>query len=180
MARFSRESWLDLGLEALAEAGPEALTIEALCARASLTRGSFYHHFAGVEAYLTSLAQHWHQRDTESIIRLNERETQDRLEALNRLTSALDHRLEQAMRRLGAQHESVRAVIHATDKRRMGYLVKLHIESGDFEPEAAELLAQVTYAAFIGFQQIAPDMPPEASRAAYRRFMALVSARAKA
>ena len=84
------------------------------------------------------------------------------------------------MRRLGAQHESVRASIQATDKRRMGYLVKLHIESGDFDPDAAELLAQVTYAAFIGFQQIAPEMPPEVSRAAYRRFMALVSTRARA
>lgn len=177
MARFSRENWLHLGLDALAEGGPEALTTEALCTRASLTRGSFYHHFTGMEAYLGALAQHWHQRDTETIIRLSDAVDTDKLEALNRLTSALDHRLEQAMRRLGALHESVRACIQATDKRRIGHLVKLHIESGDFSPETAELLAQVTYAAFIGFQQIAPDMPPETARVAYRRFMALVSQR---
>jgi hypothetical protein len=41
-------------------------------------------------------------------------------------------------------------------------------------PESAELLAQVTYAAFVGFQVIAPEMKPEVSQQAYLKFMSLV------
>ncbi len=176
MARLTHESWLELGLAALAEAGPEALTIEALCQRARRSKGSFYHHFATIEAYRLALAGFWRERDTEAIIAATSeaRAAAESLAALNRLTSHLDMRLEQGMRRLGAVDSEVAAIIRAVDRRRIGHLVKLYSETGDFAPEAAELLAQVTYAAFVGFQVIAPEMRPEVSQQAYLRFMSLL------
>ncbi len=181
MAKVTRRDWLELGLTALAEAGPAALTIDALCVRAARSKGSFYHHFGAIDAYLEALADYWRERDTEEIIRLaSAPEAADaRLGALNRLTSHLDRRLEQGMRRLAAEAPAVQAIAQAVDKRRIGYLIKLHRETGDFGAEEAELLAQVTYAAFVGFQVISPEMPPEVSREAYLKFMALVRKPAK-
>lgn len=176
MARIRREDWLKLGLDALAETGPEALTIEALCQRAARTKGSFYHHFATIEDYRLSLVEFWRERDTEAIIAATSqaRAAADNLDALNQLTSHLDMRIEQGMRRLGAADSGVAEIIRMADRRRIGHLVKLYIATGDFPPEQAELLAQVTYAAFVGFQVIAPEMSPEVSQRAYLRFMEML------
>lgn len=176
MARIRQEDWLKLGLEALAETGPEALTIEALCQRAERSKGSFYHHFETIEAYRLALAEFWRARDTEAIISATSdvRDAIDNLEALNRLTSRLDMTAEQGIRRLGAADSGVAEIIRTVDRRRIGHLVKLYLETGEFAPEKAELLAQVTYAAFVGFQVIAPEMKPEVSQQAYLKFMGMV------
>jgi AcrR family transcriptional regulator len=176
MARLSGADWLDFGLRRLAEAGPEALTIEALCAAAGKTKGSFYHHFETVESFRAALAAHWRERDTEAIIELSSQpaEAGERLGALNRLTSRLDRRLELGMRRLAAQDEAVEAACRAVDRRRIGHLIRLYSGLEGFSGEEAELLAQVTYAAFIGFQTIAPEMDAETSERAYLKFMGLV------
>lgn len=180
MSRFRREDWLALGLAALADAGPEALTVEALCARAQRTRGSFYHHFSTMEAFIAALADFWRERDTEAIIRSSSvaGTAEDRLDALNDLTSRLDPRLEQGVRRLAAREVTVAQVCRAVDRRRIGHLIKLYGATGDFAPADSELLAQVVYAAFVGFQSIAPEMRPEAARDAYGRLIALVTRRA--
>ncbi len=176
MVRVRREDWLELGLAALAEIGPEALTIEALCERAARTKGSFYHHFETIEAYRLALSEFWRARDTEAIIAATSeaRAATESLEALNRLTSHLDMRVEQGMRRLGAADSGVAEIIRMVDRRRIGHLVKLYVATGEFAPDTAELLAQVTYAAFVGFQVIAPDMKPEVSQQAYLKFMGMM------
>lgn len=175
--RLTDDAWLALGLVALADAGPEALTIEALCLRADRSKGSFYHHFETIAAYRERLVAYWRERDTEQIIRLSSahRDATGQLDALNRLTSHLDMRLEQAMRRLGAQDPTVAAVVRDVDRRRTGFLVQLHLATGDFAPDDAELIAQVSYAAFVGFQVIAPEMDAEVSQDAYLRFMRLLA-----
>lgn len=179
MSRFRRADWLELGLVALAGGGPDALTIETLCERAGRTRGSFYHHFETMEAFLHALADFWRERDTEAIIRASiAKKGEDGLEALNVMTSGLDPRLEQGMRKLAARDEGIANLCRIVDRRRIGHLVKLYVGTGEFAPSDAELLAQVTYAAFVGFQSIAPDMKPEASRAAYRRLIALARPKA--
>lgn len=173
---MTRKDWLELGLRALAAGGPEALTIEALCTKAERSKGSFYHHFGAIDGYLLALAGYWRERDTEEIIRLSSapEASAEKLGALNQLTSHLDVGLEQGMRRLAGQMPGVQAICLGVDKRRVGYLIKLHRETGQFDTDEAELLARVTYAAFVGFQVIAPDMPPEMAQAAYLKFMGLL------
>lgn len=174
--RLTDTDWLALGLLALADAGPEALTIDALCRRAGRSKGSFYHHFESIAAYRERLVEFWRVRDTEDIIRRSsaQREPMGQLDELNRMTSHLDMRLEQAMRRLGSQDPTVARVIRDVDRRRTGFLVQLHLATGEFAPDDAELLAQVSYAAFVGFQVIAPEMNAEVSQNAYLRFMQLL------
>lgn len=173
--RFARGDWLTLGLAALAEAGPEALTIEALCARAGRTRGSFYHHFETIEAYLAALAEHWREQYTEEVIRRAETRgnAARKLDHLNTLAADLDARVEQGMRRLAAGDERVRATCRAVDARRIAYLAGLYEQSGRYSAHEAEALARIEYAAFIGFQVIAPDTPRAELRANYDALLRL-------
>ena len=51
MSQLKREDWLERGLNLLAEEGSEALTIDSLCQRFGVTKGSFYHHFGSKDAF---------------------------------------------------------------------------------------------------------------------------------
>jgi len=174
--RFRLADWLALGLTALAEQGPAGLTIEALCRRAGKTKGSFYAHFPAIEAYLAALAGHWRETHT---IRLMQQvdeggAAQDRLIALDRMALALDVRVEQGMRRLAQLDAGVASICTEVDRERIGYLEKLHGESGRFTPEETLALARVEYAAFIGFQQLDLGLSPQELHDCYGTFMRLL------
>ncbi|AZO76299.1 MULTISPECIES: TetR/AcrR family transcriptional regulator [unclassified Bosea (in: a-proteobacteria)] len=174
--RFRRSDWLALGLTALAEQGPAGLTIEALCRRAGKTKGSFYAHFPAIEAYLAALASHW--RETYTLRLMQEADkgkaAQERLIALDRMALALDVHVEQGMRRLAQLDASVAAICAEVDRERIGYLEKLHGESGRFTPQETLALARVEYAAFIGFQQLDLGLSPQELHDCYRTFMRLL------
>ncbi|MEM6620234.1 MAG: hypothetical protein AAF631_13175 [Pseudomonadota bacterium] len=57
---LSASDWVALGLTLLTKAGPEAVKLEAICAAAELTFGSFYHHVAEHGASMLALARAWH------------------------------------------------------------------------------------------------------------------------
>lgn len=174
--RFRLNDWLALGLVALAELGPSGLTIEALCRRVGKTKGSFYAHFPAIEAYLAALAGHW--RETYTLRLMQEADkggaAQDRLVALDRMALALDARVEQGMRRLAQLDPGVAATCAKVDRERVGYLEKLHGESGRFAPEDALALARVEYAAYIGFQQLDLGLSPQDLHDCYGTFMRLL------
>ncbi|HZA04674.1 MAG TPA: TetR family transcriptional regulator, partial [Propionibacteriaceae bacterium] len=53
-----RQRWLEAGVEALAEEGAAGLKIDRLTRRLGVTKGSFFHHFAGSAAYQSALLKH--------------------------------------------------------------------------------------------------------------------------
>jgi AcrR family transcriptional regulator len=59
-----RRRWLDEGLDLLATSGVNGVTIQALCERLGLSKGSFYHHFKGMAGYRTALLEHFEERET--------------------------------------------------------------------------------------------------------------------
>ncbi|MGE7469741.1 TetR/AcrR family transcriptional regulator [Bosea sp. NPDC003192] len=174
--RFRLGDWLALGLVSLAEQGPAGLTIEALCRRAGKTKGSFYAHFPAIEAYLVALAGHWRETHTHRLMQETDKSgpAQDRLIALDRMALALDMRIEQGMRRLAQLDPGVAATCAEVDRERIGYLEKLHGESGRFTPPEALALARVEYAAFIGFQQLDLSLSPDELHDCYGTFMRLL------
>lgn len=175
-ARFSRADWLALGLAALAEQGPAGLTVEALCRRAGKTKGSFYAHFEAIEAYLAALAAHWRETHTQRLMQEADKgeAADDRLMALDRMALALDARVEQGMRRLAQLDAGVAAVCAGVDRERIGYLARLHGETGRFRPQEALALARVEYAAFVGFQQLELGLAPDELHETYRAFLRLL------
>lgn len=153
--RQSKEIWLEAGLRALKEEGPPGLTLERMTARTGKTRGSFYHHFQGHEAFVLALMRWWRQVYTEDIITQAEQaQGPRRAQRLQDLTLHLDHQVEVAVRRLAQSHDGAAALLREVDQQRLDYLTKLYREEFQASPEQAQAMAHLEYAAFVGAQVI--------------------------
>lgn len=165
--RFRRQDWIDLGLNLAALESPDAMTLEAVCAAAGKTRGSFYHHFPAHADFLDAVAERWLQRDTEDIIADNvpAGSLANRLDRLNLMTAALDPRLERGIRQLAAAYPALARYVTIADARRKDHIRSLYVSAGAADRETAERLAALIYAAFVGFAFVEPAATP-ARRAA--------------
>jgi AcrR family transcriptional regulator len=156
--KFQRQTktiWLEAGLVALKEEGPAGLTLERLTDRTGKTRGSFYHHFQGHEAFVLELMRWWRKVYTEDIIaQVQAEQDAHRVQQLQDLTLHLDHDVEVAVRRLAQSHTSAALILEGVDQLRLSYLVGLYQASHRATPEQARALAHLEYAAFVGAQMI--------------------------
>lgn len=59
MGRTARHDLLDAALALVREKGYAAMTVDELCARAGVTKGAFFHHFASKEALGVAVVEHW-------------------------------------------------------------------------------------------------------------------------
>lgn len=59
MRRTARNKLLDAAMGLVREKGYAATTVDELCARAEVTKGAFFHHFASKEALGVAVAEHW-------------------------------------------------------------------------------------------------------------------------
>jgi AcrR family transcriptional regulator len=163
MARTTRDHWIEEGFRILSEEGDGALTVDALCGRLDRSKGSFYHHFGGREAFVESLLGTWERRVTDRLIATGQGEepVEDRLRALNREASELRiARLERAIRGWAAREPLARRVQDRVDRRRLAFLEELCAErmgSG----EAATRLARVLQLTFVGAQHLDPPLEGE-------------------
>lgn len=57
--RRTRRLLIDTALSLFVSKGYEATSVQDICARASLSKGAFYHHFAGKEALLVEALEEW-------------------------------------------------------------------------------------------------------------------------
>ncbi len=173
--RFRKPDWLDLGLRAIAEAGPAGLVIDALTVRAGKTTGSFYAHFKSSDDFLEALASHWQTIHTRQLIDKvrNHSGAAERLDHLNRLAFQLDPAIEQGMRRLAAGNDKVAVVCKAVDAERIAYLTAEYIGSGRYDANQASDLARIEYAAFVGLQQTEPQNTPTEAMQLYQSFLAM-------
>ena len=171
--RFNRKSWILLGLDALKNDGPEALTVEELCNLAEKTRGSFYFHFSTIDDFLHALADHWATEFTDQIVDRAAEPAYERRDLLNQLAGRLDPKIEHGMRKLAARKNSIAEIVGRADTDRISYLAKLYSLSGAYSEGEAQALAKIEYAAFTGFQLTMPDLSIDESRALYEQFLKL-------
>lgn len=167
-------AWLDQGLQLLAEQGASALRIDRLAARMGLSKGSFYHHFAGITGYKLDLLDHYERRYTTRYIDTIAREAPPTATArLQRLeTLVVEDRtaapgLDIAIRAWATQDDDAFATVKRIDRTRLAYL------NGLFEEivgpgEEAKLLSQHRYLLILGARQIIPPL----GRADLRRLYA--------
>ena len=151
--RVSPADWCEAGLSLLRDEGIGALTVDRLCAVQKKTKGSFYHHFRDLEAYLAELLARWEDDLTEAPIRVasGEPDPRRRSARLNRLVRGLDHRLDRAVRAWALWDPRARAAVERVDERRIEYLSEISRLNGRRSPR---LLAELEYAAFVGAQQV--------------------------
>lgn len=159
MARFSRDDWLVLGLAQLSAHGPDGLRIEPLCAAAARTRGSFYHHFEDHDAFIAALLDHWREWNTDGVIEMVELEAEisGKRGRLNALAAGLDQQMEVAIRRFAAANPQAAEAVAEVDETRIAYLTRMNEEELTSDEARARMLAEIEYAAFIGFQHLFPD-----------------------
>ena len=159
MARFSRDDWLVLGLAQLSAHGPDGLRIEPLCAAAARTRGSFYHHFNDHDAFIAALLEHWCEWNTDGVIEMVELEAEisGKRGRLNALAAGLDQQMEVAIRRFAATNLQAEMAVAEVDETRIAYLARMNAEELTSDEARARTLAEIEYAAFIGFQHLFPD-----------------------
>ena len=170
----SKTDWLHEGCIILAEQGVQALTIDLLCQRLSLTKGSFYHHFKGFNGYKADLLAYFVQKGTLNIIEITEQgqSAQEKLQRLLKATTEYPANLEIAVRGWALQDADVAQVQARVDEQRVTYLQALFTELGE-APDRAHRLGQMLYTIFIGCQQIQPTINEGGMTALYHEFLGL-------
>lgn len=182
--KFTRdppEVWFDAAYGILAEQGHGALTIENLTARTAKTRGSYYHHFGGLDGFVVALLHHWQERDTQRIIRLAQGQTSavTRKSVLDSEAGRIDTRLEVAIRRWAGANEQAAKTCAAVDRLRVDALAAALRSEGGFTDAEAELLATMDYCLFVGSQVVGIELDQNTKSAMNTAFNALLDRQAR-
>jgi AcrR family transcriptional regulator len=127
VTRTPRGRWVEEGLRALANGGPDAIRIEPLAQALGVTKGGFYWHFADRGALLGEVLDAWEQANLTDVIERVERDGGDARTRLRRLftlafsgTGALQTDL--AVRDWARRDPAVAERVRRVDNRRMEYL----------------------------------------------------------
>jgi AcrR family transcriptional regulator len=138
--RTPRHAWVDAGLRALAQGGPDAVRIEPLAKSLGVTRGGFYWHFADRADLLAALLEAWEHALVDDVVaRVEEAggSARSRLERLVALAGSKDEgglllQIDLAVRDWARRDPSVAERLRRADNRRIAYLREL------FEPLAGD------------------------------------------
>lgn len=159
--RTPREHWIEAGLQALADGGPDAVRIEALAKQLGVTKGGFYGFFADREALLAAMLDTWERESTDDVLDRVEREGGDprtRITRAGLLTFSSDRLLpiDLAVRDWARHDEAVAGRLRRVDNRRMALLREM---IGRFCPDPAEAEARslLAFCLAIGEHFLAAD-----------------------
>lgn len=147
--RLNAQDWVAAGLRVLAEAGAGALKAEPMAKLLKVSRGSFYWHFADVEAFHTAVLARWQAVAYENIVADLEVLGEGRLDALIARAFSADTRMERAVRAWATSEPKARAMVQLVDARRVQYLRTALVSAG-FEDQQAATRAQILYWAYLG------------------------------
>ncbi len=155
-SRLSAADWEAGALDLIAEQGVAALAVESLARKLNVTKGSFYWHFATREALLKASLQRWEAQVDEGLEQIESIAVpRERLRELFRRTGreAKTHVIYSALLR-ALDQPSVQPVMERVSKRRLDFLDRAYREVG-LAADNALHRAHLTYAAYVGFLQLA-------------------------
>lgn len=152
---LNRVKYFELGLDLLAEVGAKGVTIDALCTRLQVTKGSFYHHFSGVRDFMSQLLLYWEDRYGQRLAR-EALAARGPAELIPRLKHGacydVHHEAESAIRALAHFDPAAAEVQRRVDEGREQLLVDAYVGAG-MAPESARTVARIGMAILIGTQQ---------------------------
>jgi AcrR family transcriptional regulator len=132
--RLSRNSWLALALDVLAEEGRAKIEIEYLAKRLGVTKGSFYSHFADRRDFVASVAFYWADSLTATVLdNLSQTEEKGAKRLLLLMQAIKDHKLEKydvVMRAWALDEPLVAVQVENVDKVRFEYIKSVFTEMG--------------------------------------------------
>ncbi|MFI6509291.1 TetR/AcrR family transcriptional regulator [Streptosporangium sp. NPDC050855] len=152
--RTPRDRWVEEGLRALADGGPDAVRVETLAKRLGVTKGGFYGFFADRAALLTEMLDTWERESTDEVIDRIEREGGDPKTKIYRagvLTFSDDRLLpiDLAIRDWARRDEAVAERLRRVDDRRMALLREL-IGTFCSDPDEVEARSLLAFCVAIG------------------------------
>lgn len=161
--RTPREGWIEQGLRALAEGGPDAVRIEALAKALGVTKGGFYGHFADRGALLEAMLEAWERESTDEVLDRVEREGGDartRIRLAGQLTLSADRLLpiDLAIRDWARRDETVAQRLRRVDNQRMA-LLRAMIGTFCPDPDEVEARSLLAFCTAIGSHFLTADHP---------------------
>ena len=174
--QLSAQDWLDQGLKTLAKSGFTALKAEPLAKAMGVSRGSFYWHFADISAFHAAILKYWREIAAEAIIAGVEAAPADAdpLAVLLRRVFGEKLTLENAVRTWASVDPTARAAVQAIDRRRLGYVEGLMIQSG-LSANVARARAQILYWAFLGFALSDQKLPKARQQAVLEEMLRMAA-----
>lgn len=152
-ASLDRDDYCRAGMSLLAEDGVAALTVTQLCAALGVTKGSFYHHFRGIEDYRSQLLEFWagQQEAMVGAALREERDPREWIELLRRFGVGLPHEAEVAIRAWSLTDPAAGEVRERVDAGREALVARAYREVGA-PADVADQLGRVLTAVLIGAQ----------------------------
>ena len=177
----TRSDWIQAGLVAVADNGPDGLRIDRLCRRLGVSKGSFHHHFAGAGDFKQNLLAAYEALVVEALNQaIQQTAANSPKAALAGLTAVVTSRdsfyrpdLEVAMRAWAFSDPEVRAIQERVDTRRLESLRGIWSKILD-DPAAVHTAALLPYLVGIGASLVQPPTPPEQLQRAYELLLGLV------
>ncbi|WP_420632144.1 TetR/AcrR family transcriptional regulator [Candidatus Leptofilum sp.] len=163
MARKTKRDWFVTAVQILRQAGPQGLTIEALCQSLQMTKGSFYHHFGSYEGFKTQFLAFYEQEGTLDIISqladlpTPKEKLQQLLKIVVEFSTKLPDNPDVAMRIWALQDTAVAQTQSRVDGRRRQYVQSLCEEITGDSTQAATI-ANLIYAVLVGSEQMQPPI----------------------
>jgi len=158
--RTPRSTWIETGLLALADGGPDSLRVDRLAKSLGVTRGSFYSHFKSRGDLLDAVLDDWEQTATDEVLQQVEKSGGDPMVKARRageLTfSAELLPVDLAIRDWSRRDPKVADRLRRVDNKRMEYLRRQFAEAYDDDGEV-EALAVLAFSLLIGNYFLAAD-----------------------
>jgi AcrR family transcriptional regulator len=175
--RLGLDDWVQAGYTLLAEEGIQALKIDRLCSRLGVTKGSFYWHFDGLSSYRSALVESWGElrdEDRRAFDDMSHLPPRERLSAMmTSLVSPRQWRLERAMREWARSDDAVAESVRAADRRLLRAVRTAFLDYG-FDADEADMRANATFAAGIGFLHLSAAAPEARDAARGERLLDLL------
>jgi AcrR family transcriptional regulator len=170
--QLSATDWLNHGLKTLTQEGFTALKAVPLAKSMGVSRGSFYWHFADIEAFHGELLRLWRDIAAERIIADVDAasEKDNALQILLHRVFGEQRALENAVRRWAAVDPAARAAVQAIDRRRVSYVESL-LRTAGVDDDAARTRAQILYWTYLGFALSDRALPPAQLRAVVQEML---------
>jgi AcrR family transcriptional regulator len=155
---MDREGWEQAALDALEEAGPDAIAIVPLAKALGVTRGSFYHHFDSREELVDAAVERWYAVHVTGVLDAVGAIADPRERLRQLLGRAVDKPPTILAQLLASPEPLVRAAVRRAAAERLAFLTRTYADLG-LSPAAARDQALLAYAAYLGLAQLLQDQP---------------------
>ena len=156
--RFTRDSWLALALDVLAEEGRAKIKIEYLAKRLGVTKGSFYSHFSDRRDFIASVSFYWADTLTATVLEnLSQSEGSAEEKLLLLMQTIKNQKIDRydiVMRSWALDEPLVAEQVEQVDKARFEYIKSIYTEMGftGDELETRSMIFQVYHSMSIAMQ----------------------------